>query len=60
MPRWSGEYHIVDTTKKTSLESHALEHVAADFCESVNVHEAKNGRGRPYVVEKHPIEWRGY
>ena len=58
--RWSGEWHIIDTSdvRKPSLESWAHERDARYFCEAVNDHEARCGRPRCYVVEQHAIHYR--
>lgn len=56
--RWSGEWHIVNTKTRQSLESWQTERNARYFCDSVNDHENRNGRGTPYAVERHPLNWR--
>lgn len=56
--RWSGEWHIVDTRTRQSLESWGTEGHAIYFCHAVNEHEDRNGRGTPYAVERHSIAWR--
>lgn len=57
-PRWSGEWHIVNTADGTSLESWRLERQAQFFCDAVNEHEAKHNRPQVYAVEQHPRSWR--